>query len=293
MSSLCHPFTRCRAGESSPVLTNALITLATSSQASLHSLSSSCNPLLIDRLEANTVDASVRVAQSVSTTIGAVQQCVPIFVSNARLHMQAVEKRMQSREEELTGTLKAYEACWQQLSSGAVSSEVEDSVETIRKLFDCIDTFPDVSQAVSVSHAGSGVALACVGTASRIVSAIDAARSSVSHAPWLTRSQTNAVTVTVVDNAGEPVYGVTPSDVRCFVASGAEGWSVASITVESNIVALTVALTANCRETAAIEADVAGTSIAIRLKVCGVIPCLPHTCVHACLFLCRPLRHQM
>ena len=77
----------------------------------------------------------------------------------------------------------------------------------------------------------------------------------------------NDIRITVVDSAGEPVYGVTPADVNVTFSSGSVGWTVPFMSVKVNTVRLEVKLTLACSDAAVLHANIGGAAFTIPLKV--------------------------
>lgn len=223
---------------------------------------------LLSRLETNAREAVSMVSVAVSTATSAVQQCVPVFVFNARSHSRAMDKRLEMKSDELADTVKTLEACLQLLRCGDDAEVCTDdcvTVAAVKQLMRETDTIVPVSTVLT--HCGGGGGVQCLTAAFHVVIKVDPHRCKASHARWLTRGKSNSVRICLFDRAGEPVFGVTPPDVRSFIESEAVGWSVVSVSTSTNVLSVEVALADRCSDTAALTVSVGGTEVVVPFTV--------------------------
>lgn len=255
-------------------LLDASLSTASTARTALLSIAATCESA-VPLLETNCAASSLHLTDAISSLVVPVQRSIPSFVSAARAHWDAVDKRLEMQGDELSDTIKMFQACLQltftgTLTDGAVP-DVRESFAMIRRLFDCRDAVPDVSTLLCPS--GSDAAR-CVSDLSRVNLGIDPTRSQVSHAKWLARGEvwkgtttSNIVSITAVDSTSEPVFGVTSADVAVSFSSGSVGWTVPFVSVEVNAVKLEVMLTLACSDAAVLHANIGGAAFAIPLKV--------------------------
>lgn len=219
----------------------------------------------IARLAANTTTASSRVVDAACTLINAVLQCVPAFTSSARLHLDAADKRLEMKAEELSDTVKVIQACLLQTYSADGSLSVpEDSFATVCRLFDSTAPLPDLSAMLTPAHSN---VLRTVAGLSAIVTGIDPARCTVTHAPWLPRGISSSVTIALRDCIGHGVEGATLEDVIVTVGSGCVGWRGSCASVKGNMVTILVSLASDCSDTAKVFASFGSNTVSIPLQV--------------------------
>lgn len=244
-------------------LAGASLALASSSLLSLQSLTARVDGELVMRLEANTVVATAHIIGDVSTAIDAVQRCVPESVRSVRRRLKLTDKLLEMREREVHAGLKTLALFLQYIGAGDDALELtEDALAATVRLSEDITPATNVSIALDPSGAQPSVA-----TSSRIVSGIDSTRSDVCHPAWLVPNRESLMTITVVDSAREPVFGVTPADVVVGFDEEPLGWFVSSVTVTANVISLLIAPAAECTPKATLRADVGSSPFTIPLEV--------------------------
>lgn len=262
---------------------------ATSCHSAMLSSASQCDSSLPSRLECKTIEGTSHVTNAVSNLISEVSQCAPGFVSTAAAHKRRVDKRLEMLIEELDHNVKLLEACLQH--SYACDSDLESSAHTVAQLVTDSDIRCRISHAITPSGHN---ALDRVRTASCIVDAIDSHRSTVSHPRWLARGERTRVSISVVDADGEPVHGVTPSDISVTVDGKAAGWESTLVDATANVLSFEVKLTDECSDDADVRICIWTTVFTLALKVSAYV-CSWSTVAKASypVVLYRPLRHMM
>lgn len=217
------------------------------------------------RLDTHTAAATVNTVALVSYMVATVQSCVPAFASNARRHLRTADKRLLLKAEELDGAKKAFLVLLQHATSGEDTDELlKELGDVIARSLDSLDGFSPTSTMLAFSCVET---LEQISECSSIDIGIDVSRSSISHAPWLTRGERSNVVITVVDAVGEALPGLTAEDVCTSVDSDAVGWEVSSVSVWSNYVSLWITLAPDCSDTVSVTARIVDTRFLIPLKV--------------------------
>lgn len=247
------------------VLTDEVMTGAALSLSALRLLECACDGSLLSRLEANTATAASRAVHAVSSVINTVQQCVPAFIFSAKRRALLTDKLLVAKVEELDEVSNTLSTFLQQCTAGDGAVEfTEATVDTTHCFLESLTGFPDVSAYLAPSRSD---AVCSLDSASRIVIGIDPVRCIASHPRWLSRDQCNNVTLTLLDVAGGPVYGITTKDVNCAVGLDCVGWSVMPSTLSVNVLTIEVHLASDCCEAVMLSVDIGGSALSIPLTV--------------------------
>lgn len=209
----------------SPSSTESSVEAAAPVLSTIHSLAASCDGALTSSLDANTTAATSRATVAASATICTIQETVHAYVASVRRRARAALKQLEAREEECVDTIKSLESCVQQLlaNDGCVEF-LEGSLEAVARILDSADVFPRVSTVItSAAHSPSLLLDYVRSGMSRIDNGIDPTHCKVIYPRWLLRKVSNMVTISLCDVVGQPVYGVTPSDVSVSISSEAVG----------------------------------------------------------------------
>lgn len=232
-------------------------------------LASHCDGSLAARLEGNCALAASHVTDAITSVSDDVAQCVPAFAASARAHGEAVDKRLAMKAEELRDTIELLKAYVQQLSVGEQSSAMfEHSVAAMKWLLELTDDLPDIS--LVVSSDGIGPVAEAVSEATHAVAELDSDDevSWKADTRWFPRGSTRTFTVPLLDENENPVYGVMLSDVACTIQSEG-GWEIVSVSLESNVLSVSVALTVDCSRFACVDVDILGATLTAELEVCS------------------------
>lgn len=250
-------------------LPSTAIADALSAQAALLSLSPTIDPSLLHRLDVSAAHAATHVTASVSCIIGAVEQCVPGFVSTARRRCRTAHKRLEMDEEEITDTVKALQSCLRLLTCLDDGGSLEDTSCCVNRLLGVFRLYPSVSIAVSSAIANTAQ-LMIAHRLSHVDIGVHSPRSAVSHPAWFERGAQDTVTITACDHcdvAGEPVYGLTIADLSFTFCMEATGWSIASACVDANVASFAIKLEPNCTDAAELAVCIGSTPFTLQLKV--------------------------
>lgn len=263
---LCSAFPSLTVRPIAECLSLAAFTRASTSRQKLLSSASQYDGPHLARLEANAVAATSHATADVAALIVAVQQCGPTFVSNARQHARGVEKRLCTLIEGFAGVQKTLASFAQHIGASDYTLEfTEESVSAVTRILETLADLPDLS--IMIASPLSDASQRTVAESSLVVTGIDSSRSTVSHARWLARGQANIVKISVVDNKGTPVYGVTDRDVMATVSSDSEGWSVSSVVVDADTMNVEVLLVSECSEASVLRVEISGSVFTIPLQV--------------------------
>lgn len=240
------------------------IDVAKSTVSTLLSLASRCDGHLIERMEANRVTSASHVTDAVATAMVTVQRCVPESVRNVLCLVKLKRKALEMEEEEVDAGLKTLAAFLHQIAVGDVSvGSSEDTLHSINRLLGACPGFTGVPIAITPARSD---ALRLLAASSHVSVEIDSNRSHVS-LPWFMPNCTSSATITVFDGDCEPVHGVAPADVVIESDTESLGWSVSSVTVESNAVTLLIVSEGNCSLATSLRVDIGGSPFTIPLEV--------------------------
>lgn len=217
----------------------------------------------LSRLHSNAQNAVLHITEAVDTLVSAVQQYVPEFVFQTRAHCSAVDKLLEAKEDELCDTIKIYEAYLQQSSSGGDTADSAASIVAMQLA--STDPLPNYSNVLDVSVSTS--IFDRMGEASHVQAKVDPCLTVVSHPHWMERGGVSSVHIAVADPFDEAVCNLTSQDVSVTFEGAADGWSVATTSLDGTAVSLEVVLSCDCSVAATMNANIGSASIIIPLQV--------------------------
>lgn len=233
-------------------------------------------------LRLSSVCPAASVANAAAEAAAALQQYLPTFVTAAQASRSAADKVLESKADEIDGTIKLFRACYAYLDNiacctSADFASAEDSFNTVATLAS-VDTLPQVSLALSCTLSGSLQALDAIAESSRIQVA-GAVRGSVSRPSFWKEGEMKTILITLCDTAGEPMLGLQPTDVRCSLVDDPAGWSIASVRMEGYTTSVSIQLSQthySCE--GFLFFSVPGTpTVTLALQVCAIrLSCLHH-----------------
>lgn len=213
------------------------------------------------------MDASSHVTSAVCTLIAAAHDTLSAFAASAKRRQRVADKNLAMVWEEFDFVIKMLTSFIQQCAAGdSAIAFTEDTLDAVERLLKALTGFSTVSTVVD--PASSVKAAYSLNETSCINIGVDPTRSRALHPPWLTRGARNAVRVTLLDSSGQPVYGVTPSDILLSFESEIGGWIIASVTVVECNVDVGLMLFPDCSAAETLRVSVPGSSKLIELKVC-------------------------
>lgn len=251
------------------------VSRALESRESLSAAAEGCDGPTLGRLLLNVEHIITQICSSISGVTEAVEQSVCTFSTIARRRLRSRDKLFESQIDELSDTCKMLETLVHQFASLSMPHSGMDS------LLDSICSANEMltnTDRLNAHSALSSYLETIPHLHSRIQTAVDPARSVVTHPHWLSREEVNLVRINVLDCGGAPVFRLDPMDVNCSViihtSSGSEAAPIIQASrIRYNTVTVSVIVPPSCTmHSCMLSINFTGSSMQLPMKVRAFFP---------------------